>query len=240
MAGADTENSGLNATTPSLYTFTCIYREGRTRRPELANFLVCALPWVHFGWSYFLINQNKPLTGSFVIVSHVEACQLRVRSCAPFLFLSFHTWGFNLSPIDGNACLMGCNPTPHLEWIHVCVLNYAGVSAGVCSVESLSIFETQRSFRLIIIFMLLFLSLASSPGNQTNWWWCGPAGVAGNPPRSVLKQTGRTFVSRFLLPRLISVLCPTVPQLAAWHQKPLQGRGGVACAGEHRDHRHPF
>lgn len=32
------------------------------------------------------------------------------------------------------------------------------------------------------------VSSASSPGNQTSWWWCGPAGVAGNPPRFAPKR----------------------------------------------------
>lgn len=139
------------------------------------------------------------------------------------------------------------NPQRHIQGFSVSSFIHASASTGVCSVESLSIFDAQQSkqwpFRLIMISILMLGSSASPPGNQTNWWWCGPAGVAGNPPRFVPKQNPRMepkTLPGFCCRRLYFILCPTVPQLAAWHQKPLQRSGGLAGAREHRDHRHTF
>lgn len=69
---------------------------------------------------------------------------------------------------------------------------------------------------LILIFILTHVSPASSPGNQTNWWWFGPAGVVGNPPRFVLKRSLRMKSRRSPFSAAGAYISSSVPQSHSW------------------------
>lgn len=69
---------------------------------------------------------------------------------------------------------------------------------------------------LIMIFILTYVCSASSPGNQTNWWWFGPAGVVGNPPRFVLKRILKIKSRWFPFSAADAYVSPSVPQSHSW------------------------
>lgn len=126
------------------------------------------------------------------------------------------------------SCHVCCSPRRQILGFSVSWLFHAlSVCSGVCAcvrvraVESLSIFEIwwykHWSLRLPLwLWCYSHVSSASSPGNQTNWWWFGPAGVVGNPPRFVLKRSLRMKARWFPLSAADAYILSSVPQSHSW------------------------